>query len=224
MAIPNGIIRFSGTWSGAVVYVYADLVVSPIDSNAYVLVVSSLSGGNDPSVPSANWVLMPSGGSGGTPTEITQGGATVACKTDGDIVVETITLLDGSNTNIGMTAGTFNLLTTNATSQNASIDITDAQIGINSNKNIVLLVGGNEIFVDKATDKISILADAEVSISAPLVTIDQIPPNAAPTSYVSYDASSKALSYTDPPLSANGSYESGVIAIVLTDAIPFQKK
>nr|WPF46746.1 MAG: hypothetical protein [Lake Baikal virophage 11] len=62
MAIPSGIIKFAGTWSVSASYVYADLVVSPIDQSAYVLVVNSLSGGSDPSVPSADWFFVPSGG------------------------------------------------------------------------------------------------------------------------------------------------------------------
>lgn len=65
MSIPSGIIRFAGTWSVTQRYIYAELVISPIDSSAYVLVVNSLTGGTDPSTPSANWVLIPSGGGGG---------------------------------------------------------------------------------------------------------------------------------------------------------------
>lgn len=64
MAIPSGIIKYCGTWSSGT-YQYADMVVSPIDLGAYVLVISTITGGSDPSVPSADWVLVPSGGGGG---------------------------------------------------------------------------------------------------------------------------------------------------------------
>jgi len=61
MAIPSGIIKYRGDWSVSITYSYADMVVSPINSKAYVLIISTLTGGSDPSVPSANWVLVPSG-------------------------------------------------------------------------------------------------------------------------------------------------------------------
>jgi len=64
MSIPSGIIRFAGTWSVTHRYIYAELVISPVNSSAYVLVVNELLGGTDPSVPSANWVLIPSSGGG----------------------------------------------------------------------------------------------------------------------------------------------------------------
>lgn len=61
MAIPSGIMKYRGNWSVQETYLYADMVVSPINSNACVLIVTTLTGGSDPSVPSANWVLVPSG-------------------------------------------------------------------------------------------------------------------------------------------------------------------
>lgn len=82
MSIPSGIIRFAGTWSVTTQYVYADLVVSPIDNSAYVLVVNSLFGGTDPSIPSANWVLIPSSGGGTSPVTSVLAGTNITSVID----------------------------------------------------------------------------------------------------------------------------------------------
>ena len=65
MSIPSGVLKYSGIWSVTNSYLYADFVVSPIDALAYVLVIPSLTGGADPSIPSASWVNIPNGGGGG---------------------------------------------------------------------------------------------------------------------------------------------------------------
>jgi len=49
--------RFAGTWNVNTFYVKGNMVISPINTKAYILSLTSLTGGTDPSVPSANWVL-----------------------------------------------------------------------------------------------------------------------------------------------------------------------
>ena len=56
------LVRFAGVWNSTTEYYLDNLVVSPLDDKAYVLTVSSLTGGTDPSVPSADWELVSSGG------------------------------------------------------------------------------------------------------------------------------------------------------------------
>jgi hypothetical protein len=70
MSIPSGVLKYAGIWSVANPYLYADFVVSPIDSLAYVLVIPTLTGGTDPSTPSASWVNIPNGGGGGGITSL----------------------------------------------------------------------------------------------------------------------------------------------------------
>jgi len=70
MSIPSGVLKYAGIWSVSSSYLYADFVVSPIDSLAYVLVITTLTGGADPSVPSASWVNIPNGGGGGGITSL----------------------------------------------------------------------------------------------------------------------------------------------------------
>jgi hypothetical protein len=65
MSIPSVPLRYAGIWNSTTLYFIDYLVVSPVDDKAYVLVVPSLSGGTDPSVPSADWVLVPDTGGGG---------------------------------------------------------------------------------------------------------------------------------------------------------------
>ena len=70
MSIPSVPLRYAGIWSATVAYIQNEMVVSPIDNNAYVLIVPSLIGGSDPSVASADWILIPSGSSGGGVTTL----------------------------------------------------------------------------------------------------------------------------------------------------------
>jgi hypothetical protein len=70
MSIPSGVLKYAGIWSVANPYLYADFVVSPIDSLAYVLVIPTLTGGTDPSTPSASWVNIPNAGGGGGITSL----------------------------------------------------------------------------------------------------------------------------------------------------------
>jgi len=55
------LIRYAGIWSVTQYYALNMMVVSPIDSQAYVLQITNLTGGSDPSVVSPNWLLIPSG-------------------------------------------------------------------------------------------------------------------------------------------------------------------
>ena len=48
--------RFAGNWLVSSTYYTNDMVISPITAKPYVLVVDSLIGGSDPSVPSPNWI------------------------------------------------------------------------------------------------------------------------------------------------------------------------
>jgi len=58
-------IRYAGVWNVSITYFFNNMVVSPLDDKAYLLTLSSLTGGTDPSVPSADWELAPNGGGGG---------------------------------------------------------------------------------------------------------------------------------------------------------------
>jgi hypothetical protein len=57
MSIPSTPLRYAGVWNATTLYYIDNLVISPINNKAYVLVVPSLTGGTDPSITSANWVL-----------------------------------------------------------------------------------------------------------------------------------------------------------------------
>jgi len=67
--VPNAVLRYAGLWDAAVIYSWADFVVSPINSFCYANGNANRTptiGGSDPSVqPSNTWALMPNGGGGG---------------------------------------------------------------------------------------------------------------------------------------------------------------
>jgi hypothetical protein len=77
------LIRYAGIWSVTQYYTLNEMVNSPIDSNAYVLQITNLTGGSDPSVASPNWLLVPSGGGGGVTTLNTMSGAVELQSADG---------------------------------------------------------------------------------------------------------------------------------------------
>jgi hypothetical protein len=64
MSVPNDILRYAGVWNSTSAYQYGMFVQSSLVNNSFVLVVASLTGGSDPSVPSANWVAFPVAPSG----------------------------------------------------------------------------------------------------------------------------------------------------------------
>ena len=57
----NSLLRYAGVWNASTTYYSNNMVVSPLNGEAYLLLLTSLTGGSDPSIPSANWVLAPSG-------------------------------------------------------------------------------------------------------------------------------------------------------------------
>lgn len=84
MSIPSAPLRYAGIWNVSNTYLQNDMVVSPTDNQAYILIVPSLSGGDDPSVASDNWVLNPNtGGGGGVTTLNTKSGAVELQSNDG---------------------------------------------------------------------------------------------------------------------------------------------
>ena len=66
MSIPTYALRYAGTWNSTTRYIYADVVVSPADNQAYVWInqTKSITGGGDPSVALGDWVVMPPAASG----------------------------------------------------------------------------------------------------------------------------------------------------------------
>lgn len=57
--LPSAPFRYAGSWSSTTRYVRNDLVVSPIDSKAYVLVIDRIIGGLDPSEQVDGWLINP---------------------------------------------------------------------------------------------------------------------------------------------------------------------
>lgn len=66
MSIPTYTLRFAGTWNSTARYIYADIVVSPADNQAYVWINQTTPsiGGADPSVALGDWINMPPAASG----------------------------------------------------------------------------------------------------------------------------------------------------------------
>lgn len=60
MSVLTSELRYAGVWNATSTYFRNDMVLSPINSKAYILVVNSLMGEADPSVASDNWTLNPS--------------------------------------------------------------------------------------------------------------------------------------------------------------------
>ena len=59
-ALPIAAFRYAGVWNVTTYYNFADLVISPIDDQAYVNATNGVTGGSDPSVqPSFVWALCP---------------------------------------------------------------------------------------------------------------------------------------------------------------------
>lgn len=77
------LIRYAGIWSATQRYTLNEMVNSPIDTQAYVLQITTLTGGSDPSVPSPDWLLIPSGGGGGVTTLNSKSGAVTLQSNDG---------------------------------------------------------------------------------------------------------------------------------------------